>query len=169
MMLRPLVLAWGNPARVDDGLGWRFGETLLRRAPRHVDVRIDFQLQIEDCLHVRGRPAVLFVDASACGPAPFRLEPISSGPRPTFRSHHVAPQEILGLAVEIYGPAPPAWLLAIRGYEFDRFDEDLSARAELNLRAAVEDVLPALVRNRLGDLESRPTLARPIVPGREQR
>ena len=50
----------------------------------------------------------------------------------------MAPGEILALAGELFGRSPEAWLLGIRGYDFDGFGEDLSVGAQANLESALE-------------------------------
>ena len=62
-----LVLAVGNPSRGDDALGPRLLDA-LHAAGADLDGQVellgDFQLQIEHVLDLRGRRAVLFVDAA---------------------------------------------------------------------------------------------------------
>jgi hypothetical protein len=49
----------------------------------------------------------------------------------------VTPEAVLALSRDLFRAAPEAWLLAIRGYDFDRFCEELSPRAAANLSRAV--------------------------------
>ncbi|MEI9981837.1 MAG: hypothetical protein WDN69_00605 [Aliidongia sp.] len=59
-------------------------------------------------------------------------------PAPTieFTSHIVRPEAILAIARQCYGGAPQAFLLAIRGYQFE-FVEELTSDATSNLCAAL--------------------------------
>lgn len=142
---RTLVLAWGNPGRGDDGLGPAFAELLADEAGFGLTVDSTYQLQVEDAAEIAQHDRVVFVDADRGGPPPFRmsrLEP-AAGP-PAFSTHSVAPGELLALARGLFGSAPEAWLLGIRGYQFDEFGEELSAPARANLAAAACFVREAL-------------------------
>lgn len=153
-----LVLAVGNPSRGDDALGPRLLEA-LHAAGADLDGQVellgDFQLQIEHVLDLRGRRAVLFVDASRParpdmgdgavgtarpGPAPGtsgltlqRLQPAATLP---VLSHALEPAAVLHVAARLGEPMPPAWLLAIEGERFE-LGADLSAAARTRLRHAV--------------------------------
>ena len=61
-----------------------------------------------------------------------------SSPAPTieFTSHIVRPEAILAIARQYYGKSPQAFLLAIRGYQFE-FVEELTPGAAGNLRVAL--------------------------------
>lgn len=142
---RTLVLAWGNPGRGDDGLGPAFAELVADEAGFGLTVDSTYQLQVEDAAEIAQHDRVVFVDADRGGPPPFRmsrLEP-AAGP-PAFSTHSVAPGELLALARGLFGSAPEAWLLGIRGYQFDEFGEELSAPARANLAAAASFVREAL-------------------------
>lgn len=65
-----LVLAVGNPSRGDDALGPMLLEALRAEGVEgngQVELLGDFQLQIEHVIDLRGRRAVLFVDAARPG------------------------------------------------------------------------------------------------------
>jgi hypothetical protein len=53
-----------------------------------------------------------------------------------FTSHIVRPEAILAIARQYFGKSPPAFLLAVRGYQFE-FLEELTAGAADNLRHAL--------------------------------
>jgi len=137
-----LVLAWGNPGRRDDGLGPACAARLGAAGLPGVRVEWGYQLQVEDADEVSRHERVVFVDADrARGEAPWRLErlrPARSGP--SFSTHRVAPGEVLALAGELFGRAPEAWLLGIRGYDFEGFGEGLSGGAQANMESALEEM-----------------------------
>jgi hydrogenase maturation protease len=134
-----LILGWGNPGRLDDGLGPAFVEAVSKIAPPGVALDSAYQLTMEDAAEVARYARVVFVDADRCGPAPFTLRPLApSTDGGSFSTHSVAPGAVLALCRDLFHAAPEAWLLGIRGYEFDRFGEGLSARARDNLNRAVE-------------------------------
>ena len=148
---RVLVLGYGNPGRQDDGLGPAFAERVHALAVPNVTAEADYQLTVEDALTIAGHDVVLFADASLEGPAPFALSRLeeragSAG----LDSHRLSPGALLGLTRALYGATPQAYLLALRGYAFDGFEEGLTPQARTNLEAAVAAVGPRL---RAGALE----------------
>ena len=62
----------------------------------------------------------------------------------SFSSHHVSPGSLLALARDLFDSEPEAWLVGIRGYEFDEFGERLSEGARANLEAAAGFMRAAL-------------------------
>lgn len=138
---KTLVLAWGNPGRQDDGLGPALAEALDAQGLPEVRVSADYHLQVEDAAELAGCGRVLFVDADRGGRGPYRLRPLtadeSTGEGLGFSSHGISPARLLGFARDLYGASPEAWLMGIRGYDFDGFGEGLSSRARTNLASAV--------------------------------
>jgi hydrogenase maturation protease len=132
-----LVFGWGNPSRGDDALGPQFIEALEALALPGVECLTDFQLQVEHALDLQGRQRVLFVDASLTAPAPFSVTPITADKDPSFTTHAMSPQAVLHVYGELNdAPAPPTWLLAIRGEKYE-LGEPLSAAASDHLAAAL--------------------------------
>jgi hydrogenase maturation protease len=134
-----LVLAVGNPSRGDDALGPLLLDRLRAQAPPDadgVDWLEDFQLQVEHALDLRGRRAVLFVDAARPGTVGgVRLSRIGPEAGAGPLSHALRPQAVLGVARQLDGDAPPAWLLAIEGEGFG-LGAPPSARALCRLQSA---------------------------------
>lgn len=134
---RLLFLCYGNPGRLDDGLGAAFAEAF--EAPEGVDVEADYQLAIEDAEALSRYRQVVFVDAAASGAEPFGFDRVDTGGAMlSFSSHSVSPAALLALAHRLFGAETQGYTLAIRGYEFDDFGERLSAGARRNLRAALD-------------------------------
>ena len=147
MTARPttLILGWGNPGRLDDGLGPAFIDAIAAALPPDVAASSDYQLTIEDAADVAGHQRVLFVDADRVGSGPFRLERVlPSRLSPSFSTHSVSPGAVLSLSLDLFQAEPEAWLLGIRGYAFDAFGERLTDRARANLVRAVEHVRSAI-------------------------
>jgi hydrogenase maturation protease len=135
---RVLVYGFGNPGRVDDGLGPALVDELARRALPGVTLETDYQLQVEDATLVADHDVVVFADADkACAP-PFALQPLAPAASVEFTTHSVAPAAILALAHEHFGCSTVGYTLGIRGVEFDEFGEGLSPQARLHLRAAAD-------------------------------
>jgi hydrogenase maturation protease len=144
--MRVLLLAWGNPARQDDGLGPALAAAFEANAPPGVTVSCDYQLQVEDACAVSEHDAVIFVDASTTGPEPYGFEPVQPRQQTSFSSHSISASALLGLSERCFAARVPGWLLAIRGYAFEPFIEELTPRAEENLEAAI-----AFLQQQLGD------------------
>jgi len=47
---------------------------------------------------------------------------------------------LIAMAEDLFGGTPEAWVLGIRGYDFDEFGEGLSGAARVNLDAAISAV-----------------------------
>lgn len=133
-----LLIGYGNPGRLDDGLGPAFAEAVEALGLPGVAVEADYQLTVEDAAELAGHRVVVFADADATGPAPFSVRRIEPGAATlSFSSHSVEPRGVVALARQLFGAEPEAWLLGIRGYAFDAFGETLSEGAKANLEAAV--------------------------------
>jgi len=117
---RILLLGYGNPGRQDDGLGPAAIAEIENMGLPHLTAFENYQLNIEDALDVAAHDIVWFIDASSI----------------EFTSHIVRPETILAIAGQCYGGSPQAFLLAIRGYEFE-FIEALTPAARHNLDAAL--------------------------------
>lgn len=134
-----LILGYGNPGRRDDGLGPAFAERVASLTWPDVETDADYQLTVEDGATLAEHGTVLFVDAACEGPEPFAFDRIGPSDEITFTTHSVSPGAVLAIAEEHFGGAPEAWILAIRGYEFD-FREGLTPGAQSNFEEAFEFV-----------------------------
>lgn len=158
-----LLIGFGNPGRLDDGLGPALAEAVEKLGLPGVTVEADYQLTVEDAAEVARHKKVIFADADVGGPEPFwvrRVYPGSDGM--SFSSHAVEPSAVLSLARDLFGGRPEAYILGIRGYEFNAFGESLSQKAQANLAAALAYVESSIrrgcfcpVRAEGGDWESR--------------
>jgi len=142
--MRILLLAWGNPARQDDGLGPALAAVLEGQDLPGVTLSCDYQLQVEDACAISEHEVVVFVDASLDGPEPFEFVPVEPRQQVSFSSHSVATDALLGLSERCFGRRVPGWLLAIRGYAFEPFVETLTPQAQINLEAALAFLAPRL-------------------------
>ena len=102
----------------------------------HVTAYDCYQLNIEDAIDVASHDAVWFVDATKVGASPYALVNLSPAFDLDFTSHLVRPEVVLALAQHYYGKSPRAYLLGIRGYEFE-FIEQLTEGASDNMRQAI--------------------------------
>lgn len=136
---RTVVLGYGNPGRRDDGLGPAAAAALEARPVPGVEVEAAYQLNIEDAATIAEYGKAIFVDAAVSGPEPYELRPVSPASTIAFTSHSMDPASVLAICEESFCPAPEAWVLAIRGYDF-ALGEGLTPRAEENLNAALDAV-----------------------------
>lgn len=135
-MIAPLLIfAYGNPSRGDDALGPILLERLEALNLPGVELLTDFQLQVEHAIDLQGREQVLFVDASVSCLPPFTLSRLYPEKDRSFTSHAMSPAAVLQAYQELYGEAPPTWLLAVHGESFELGDP-LSAAAQNNLGQA---------------------------------
>ena len=141
---RVLLLCYGNPGRLDDGLGPAIGDVLEREGLPGVTVDIDYQLTVEDAALAAEHDTVVFVDAAVRGREPFFFHSIEPVLGLGFSSHGVEPEAVLALAGELTGRVPEGYALGIRGYQFNEFGETLSSGALDNLAAALQFLLPVL-------------------------
>ena len=138
-----LVIGIGNPSRGDDALGPRAAEHIAALGLAGVEVLTDFQLQVEHALDLVGRQRVLFIDASAALDDAYAMAPLAAAQDASVSTHALAPSAVLYCHEQLVGPAPPSWLLAIRGQSFE-LGEALSARAAAALAAALAAIRPWL-------------------------
>jgi hydrogenase maturation protease len=139
-----LVIGYGNPGRMDDGLGPALVEALEKLAIEGVDLDADYQLIVEDAAAVAAHKVVVFADAAETGPEPFYLRPVEPKGELGFSSHGCQPEAVMALAQELFRADTKGYILGIRGYEFNEFREALSDRARANLAAATEFLVKVL-------------------------
>jgi len=135
-----LVYGYGNPGRQDDALGVRLAENIeqwvMDEHIQNVEVDSNYQLNIEDSDSVSKADIVIFADASIEEIDDFiftKVDPDNSSIE--FTMHAVSPAFVLDLCRKIYGKCPDAYLIHIKGFEWE-FEEKLSDDAMLNLAKA---------------------------------
>jgi len=134
-----LIYGIGNAGRQDDGLGWAFIDRLEHIHPRpRARLRRTYQLGLEDADLISRYTRVLFVDATK-DPA---VESFSlSRPQPkldfSFTSHAISVPAILATTQQCFEHVPDAYLLAIRGYEWE-LQQGLTSPAQHNLSQSLE-------------------------------
>jgi hydrogenase maturation protease len=133
-----LVLGYGNPGRLDDGMGPALAAELATRGLAGVRCEQAYQLQVEHAAMVAEHDAVVFADAELRCPGPFALRPLAPRAGQSFTTHHVTPGDVLALAHELYGRHVPGFVLGLRAHEVGGFGERLSARAQADLARAVD-------------------------------
>lgn len=135
-----LIIGYGNPGRQDDGLGIMLVDELNDWA---MESKLDFvytdsnyQLNLEDAATIADFDAVIFADASRADIKDFLLEKLEPSAAVDFTMHSVSPAFVLHICEQIFQHRPQAFLLHIRGYEWE-FMAEPSAAALENLDKAM--------------------------------
>ena len=132
-----LILGYGNPGRGDDALGPELVESIQKDGLPGIECQHDMQLQVEYVTDLVDRELILFIDADASCVAPFHFSWISAEKDGSYTSHAMTPHAVLHAYRQVFGmDPPPAFLLRIRGYQFE-LGESLSEEATANLNAAI--------------------------------
>ena len=139
-----LLIGYGNPGRLDDGLGPALAVAIARLDLPGVTVDSDYQLTVEDAAAIADHEVVIFADADAAGPEPFSFRPIEPRRGDGFTTHSIEPAAVLALARDLFNASARGYILGIRGYEFNEFGEALSEKARANLRSALDFIEPRL-------------------------
>lgn len=145
-MKKVLLIGFGNPGRLDDGVGPALAEKVETLNLKGVEVDSNYQLSVEDSYKISQNDVVIFADADVQSDVPFYLKKIEPSKSISFSSHSISPQSLLALTEQLFGKKSEAYLLGIRGYEFDEFGERLSERAKENLSEAFEFIKNALMQ-----------------------
>ena len=74
-----LLLCYGNPGRLDDGLGPALAERVSALELDGVTVDADYQLAVESAPDIAAHEVVVFVDAAVSGPEPFEFRALEPG------------------------------------------------------------------------------------------
>jgi len=131
-----LLIGYGNPGRMDDGLGPALAAEIEALALPDVTVEANYQLTVEDAELVARHRVVIFADAAVAGPEPFAVGRVAPAGTMSFSTHSVAPEAVGALAKDLFKAEAVGYTLAIRGYEFNEFRERLSDKAGANLAEA---------------------------------
>lgn len=139
-----LIIGYGNPQRRDDGCGYRVAGRLhaLLRETSGVRIQSVHQLDPDLTEDLASAREVVFVDATIRdlkrGRMWRRIAP-ESGLLPLW-THHLRPSFLLGLTFSIWSRCPPAWLVSIKGHDFD-FGEQLSPKAAESVEKVSREIV----------------------------
>lgn len=140
--MKTLIYGYGNPGRMDDGLGARFVELveewINKEGIQNIKTDCNYQLNIEDAAIVAEYDRVIFVDASVVEDLKdYKLEAIEANDASIeFTMHAVSTAFVIDLCRKIYNKVPEAYNLHIKAYDFD-FIEALSPEAKNNMNKAL--------------------------------
>ncbi len=129
------VYGFGNPGRQDDGMGPAMIDKLEAENIPGIVTDSNYQLNIEDAHNISQSDMVIFVDASIDAGEPFTFSKIEPSAEITFSTHTMSPESVLALCKDIYNKDMEAYVLAIKGYEWE-FTEGFSGQAAYNFNEA---------------------------------
>ncbi|MFP4380363.1 MAG: hydrogenase maturation protease [Candidatus Sumerlaeia bacterium] len=135
--IRVLLIGFGNPGRKDDGLGPALAAAVEKMGLADVTVESNYQLNVEDSDAIAKHDVVIFADASVNCKEPYEFERLAPQAVSSFSSHSIEPRAVLALAHQLFQAKTTGFMLAIRGYEYNEFEENLSDAARENLQKAV--------------------------------
>lgn len=154
-MNQTLVLGYGNPDRQDDGVAWHVLLALALQLNLPVpdsyeeefppNEKLDFafilQLTPEMAEQISAYERVCFVDAHTGSiAAQVQLVPVIGQFQNSPFTHHLTAQTLLSMCQSLYGKAPQAALLSLRGYQFE-FECGLSPETAALVPEAIEMIL----------------------------
>lgn len=122
------IIAWGNIGRRDDGAALVLADRLSAHYDGVADVIIQEYHQlgpelVDDLDHCR---LAIFVDAHTKPESPDVIcEPIAPAQVGGMDTHHCPPELLLGLTAAMNLRVPQAWLIGIRGHDWE-FGDTLS-------------------------------------------
>ena len=150
---RNLVVGYGNPLRGDDGLGWHVAAALAAD-PRLADTDVVTRHQLAPELAediATARVAVLIDACLGDTPGCVSIREVAPAAGPSW-SHHLRPEDVVGLAHALFGAAPQVLLVTVTGAHFG-YSTQLSPAVSDCMSKVVATVATALAG--LTDLRSR--------------
>jgi hydrogenase maturation protease len=152
---KTIIIGYGNPDREDDGVAWHILAALNARLGNPVpdlytdgfepqgnpiDFMFRLQLMPELAETIAEYDRACFVDAhTGAVPNEVHMTEISAQFQASPFTHHMTPETCLSLSQALYGKAPEAVLVSVRGYQFG-FENALSARTAELAEIAVNQI-----------------------------
>lgn len=161
-MSMKLVIAFGNPLRGDDAVGWH-AAAALESLGSDACVLVRQQLAPELAVELARAEVVVFLDAQTGG-EPGRISVASLQPASSLQplSHACNPVQLLGIALALYGKCPRATLLTVNGSRFE-FADRLSGPVQKAVARLVRETRALLSSgNRMQAGDGRESDASPI-------
>ncbi|MGD0542686.1 MAG: hydrogenase maturation protease [Tepidisphaeraceae bacterium] len=142
-----LVIGYGNVLRGDDGAGPAAAEELRDHLPLPVAKVLAVHQLLPELVEPLSRSKLaIFIDADWETPAgQVRKKKLT----PTHDDggaigHHQSPENLLNMACDVYGHAPPAVLFKVGGADFG-FQQGLSSSVRHAMPQLVREVLEAVI------------------------
>jgi hydrogenase maturation protease len=141
---RILVLAYGNPGRRDDALGLELAARVEAWELPGVTVESDYQLHVEHSALIAGYDVVVFADAAVDAEDAFYLRPLHGAADQNVFSHSLSPAAVVQIAESLFAARPRAFLLGLRAFAFEPFNDPMTDEAAEVLEAALVRLRPLL-------------------------
>jgi hydrogenase maturation protease len=145
-----LIYGYGNPGRQDDGLGVLLAEEIEKwshaNGLSNLHTDSNYQLNLEDAAEISSYDMVIFADASGEDITTFLFEPLQPSAAVEFTMHAVSPAFILHLCTQIFEHLPEAYLMHIKGYQWE-FMQEMTSQARQNLDQATDYLKQFILRN----------------------
>lgn len=141
-MPNTLIYGIGNPGRQDDALGIIAVDELKKAigSDSTISFEQNYQLNIEDAELISRYDLVYFIDASIETIKDFKIEPLSPDHQKIeFTMHAVSPAYILDLCRSLYNTMPEAYVVHIKGFEWN-LKEGLTNKARSSLKTALTEL-----------------------------
>lgn len=136
-----LLIGYGNPTRMDDGVGWYIADRIKEKLNDLVEVMKADQLAVEMVDDIKDRDLVIFVDAHISDEDDWiRSEEVNPDPRPGLITHIIKPSNLLAFCESIYHKHPKAYLYSVKGVDFD-FGEELSEQPQKSADEAIQKII----------------------------
>ena len=140
--MKILLYGYGNPGRQDDALGAKFIEKIEtwinENGFDNIETDTNYQLNIEDAATIADKDLVIFIDATIEEIETIKFTKVEPNDSTIeFTMHAVSAAFVVDLCQKIYNKTPEAYLLHIRGYEWELID-GLTQKASENLDLAIE-------------------------------
>ena len=118
-----VIIGYGNELRGDDGVGLLVIDELAKTFSARPDTKLirRHQLDIADAEEISECRAVIFIDAHVSEEREnVELSKLDLVEGATFVVTHISlPEELMSATQAIYDSAPPAYVCAVRGYDFE--------------------------------------------------
>ncbi len=137
-MKHTLVIGYGNELRRDDGIGpFVAREVGACRFPGVIGLAVH-QLVPEIAADLSCVQRAIFVDASAAGEC-VQVTKLAPAPMKAASVHYGDPAQLLGLAKQVYGRCPQAWMVTVPAHDME-FGEELSPEGRRGADEAIEAI-----------------------------
>ena len=137
-MIKILLIGYGNPTRMDDGVGWYIAKMIRESISDRIDVMEADQLSIEMIEDIKDRQVVIFVDAHVSEEDDWiRISEVQPDSKLGLTAHIVSPSNLLSICQSIYNKYPKAYLYSVKGVNFD-FSEELSEQTRKSADEAIK-------------------------------
>lgn len=134
-----LIIGYGNELRGDDGVGPKTVEAIAALKLPGVQCLSCHQLTPELAETISRANRVVFVDAAVTEAGTVEVQELAAAESAVNSPHSINPAVLLGMAKQLYGSSPRAWLVTIPVRSTD-FIEKLTPLAERGMAEAIQRI-----------------------------